>query len=396
MQRLGWLVVALGIAQIVSWGSLFYAIGVLGPSMSRDVGVSEAFLFGAFTAGLLVSGALSPLSGRLVDERGGGFVLAIGSVTAAIALLVIASASHAAVLLAGWLLAGAAMAACLYDTGFATLSQHADAVGFRRSVTILTIFGGFASTVFWPLSQVLMDAWGWRMTLFTYAAIHLLVCLPIHAWIVPRPPASHHAALPGAPRPPSPAKDNPALRILNASFILASFVSAVVAVHMVSLLVAQGLTQAQAVSVAMLMGPMQVTGRIAEFGFASKIGVRTLGGITFGLFCVAIVVLLTAVDGFGAAPFVFVIAFGIANGLFTIMRGTTPGELFGRERLGAMLGYLARGSLYARALAPACFAGILAIGVTRGAALTVIAATALAGWGAFASAVRAAKRESPP
>ena len=136
MQRLGWLVVALGIAQIVSWGSLFYSIGVLGPSMSRDVGVSEVFLFGAFTAGLLVSGALSPLSGRLVDERGGGFVLATGSVTGAVALVVVASATHPAILLAGWLLAGAAMAACLYDTAFATLSQHADAVGFRRSVRV--------------------------------------------------------------------------------------------------------------------------------------------------------------------------------------------------------------------------------------------------------------------
>jgi len=169
----------------------------------------------------------------------------------------------------------------------------------------------------------------------------------------------------------------------------------VVAVHMVSLLVAQGLTQAQAVSVAMLMGPMQVTGRIAEFGFASRIGVRTLGSITFGLYFVSLVVLL-AVDGLGAAAFLFVIAFGCGNGLFTIMRGTTPGELFGRERLGALLGYLARGSLYARALAPACFSGVLAVGLTRGAALTILAATALAGWGVFNSAARAARRGSAP
>jgi hypothetical protein len=396
MPRLGLLVVALGIAQIVSWGSLFYSIGVLGPSMSRDVGVSEVFLFGAFTAGLLVSGALSPLSGRMVDERGGGFVLAAGSVLGAAALIVIATSTHGAVLLAGWLLAGAAMAACLYDTGFATLSQQADAAGFRRSVTVLTIFGGFASTVFWPLSQVLMDLWGWRVTLGIYAGLHLLVCLPIHRGMVPRHPATHPAVNPGAARASSPAERPRALRLLNASFILASFVSAVVAVHMVSLLVAQGLTQAQAVSVAMLMGPMQVTGRIAEFGFAKRINVRTLGGITFALFSVAIVLLVVAVDGFGPAAFFFVVAFGVANGLFTIMRGTTPGELFGRERLGALLGYLARGSLYARAVAPACFSGILAVGLTRGAALSILAATALAGWVAFFSAVRAARRDSPP
>ena len=390
MQRLGPLVLALGIAQIVSWGSLFYSIGVLGPSMSRDVGVSEVYLFGAFTAGLLLSGTLSPLSGRLVDERGGGFVLSAGSVLGAIALAVIATAAHPALLLGGWILAGAAMAACLYDTAFATLSQHAGAAGFRKSVTALTILGGFASTVFWPLSQVLMDAWGWRAALGIYAGLHLLVCLPIHLWMVPRVPHVHRAAAASpSVRPPAFSK-RPGLALLNASFIAASFVSAVVAVHMVSLLAAHGLTQAQAVSVAMLMGPMQVAGRIAEFGFASRMNVRILGGITFGLFVAAISV-LRAVEGFGVAAFLFVICFGCGNGLFTIMRGTTPGELFGRERLGALLGYLARGSLYSRALAPACFSGMLAAGLTRGTALAALGVVALAGWGAFTAAVAAAR-----
>ena len=259
MQGIAPLVVGLGVAQIVSWGSLFYAIGVLGPAMSRDVGVSELFLFGSFTAGLLVSGTVSPLSGRLVDRRGGRFVLAVGSVLGVASTGMLAVAAHPVSLLLGWLVAGAAMSACLYDTAFATLSQHATALAFRKSVTVLTIFGGFASTVFWPLSQVLMDAWGWRAAL---ASTRPFTCSYASRSISDgSAPASRRAA--------TDSKDSaqaasvgarPGLGWLNASFVAASFVSAVVAVHVVSLLVAQGLTQAQAVSVAMLIGPMQVAG----------------------------------------------------------------------------------------------------------------------------------------
>lgn len=386
------LTLALGVAQVVSWGSLFYAIGVLGPAMSRDVGVSDVFLFGAFTGGLLLSGTLSPLAGRLVDQRGGGFVLAVGSALGATSMLMLATAAHPALLLLGWLAAGAAMAASLYDTAFATLSQHASGKAFRRSVTVITILGGFASTVFWPLSQVLMDTWGWRATLGVYAALHVVVCLPIHLWLVPpaRPGSHGPAANPAGSAPALGAR--PGLGWLNGSFVAASFVSAVVAVHMVSLLVAQGLTQAQAVSVAMFMGPMQVAGRIAEFGFASRIGVLTLGSITFGLFFLAFAALL-AIDGFGVASVAFVMAFGCANGLFTIMRGTTPVELFGTDRLGALLGHLARASLYSRAVAPATFSGVLAIGVTRNAALAALGLIALCGWAAYWTALRAARRE---
>src|SRR5205085_5281378 len=137
------LVTALGIAQIVSWGTLFYAIGVLGPAMRRDLGVSELFLFGVFSAALLVSGTLAPLMGRLIDRRGGRFVLSLGSVLGATACALLAAAPNAAVMAAGWLVAGAALAACLYDPAFATLSQHAGP-RYRRALTALTLFGRFA------------------------------------------------------------------------------------------------------------------------------------------------------------------------------------------------------------------------------------------------------------
>ena len=379
------LVAALGVAQIISWGSLFYAIGVLGPAMRRDLGVSELFLFGAFTAGLLVSGALAPLAGRLIDRRGGGFVLSLGSLTGAVAMATLALAHHPIVLVAGWLLAGAAMAACLYDPAFATLSQQAGS-RYRRAVTLLTLWGGFASTVFWPLSHVLLEAWDWRATCAIYAAMHLGICLPIHRFVVPAHEGSTvMRAATAAAR--SPGFGDPRLRWLTLSFAVATFVAAVIAVHLITLLTDAGLTTAQAVTISMLVGPTQVAGRIIELGFATRIRAVTVGLTAFALMLVALLALIN-VSGFGIAAFVFVIAYGCGNGVLTIVKGTAPVELFGSHGLGGLLGHLSSAGMYAKAVAPATFSALLAVGLTRNAALGAITAVAVGGMASYAWAVR--------
>lgn len=381
------LVAALGAAQIVSWGTLFYAIGVLGAPMRAELAASELFLFGSFTAGLLLSAALSPLVGRLVDRLGGRVVLSAGSILGALAMLVLALSRHAAVMALGWTIAGAAMAACLYDPAFATLSQHTGE-RYRRAVAILTLYGGFASTVFWPLSKVLLDAAGWRDTLLIYAALHLFLCLPIHWRLVPR--------LEKAPRAESatvvragPAAHGPRLRWLTASLALATFVVGVMAVHVIPLLTSAGLTLEQAVLISTLFGPIQVMGRLIEMSVARHVSAVTSGFVPFVLMAVALAALV-AVDGFGAAAFVFIAAYGVGNGVLTIVRGTAPAELFGKEGLGGVLGQLSRATLFARALAPACFSGLLAVGLSRNQALAMLAVVVVAGAVCYAAAARRA------
>ncbi len=389
--RIAPLVSALGLAQIVSWGSLFYSIGVLGPAMRAELGVSELFLFTAFTAGLLVSGTLAPIAGRMIDERGGRFVLSAGSVLGAVAMLVLSLAHHPAVLVAGWLVAGAAMAACLYDPAFATLGQHTGE-RYRRAVTALTLFGGFASTVFWPLSHLLMEAWGWRATLGIYAGLHAFLCLPIHRLFVPaflRTPHAHEVEAP----PPPPVKRGSRLAWLTASFAIATFVFGVVAVHLITLLTSAGLTAAQAVTISMLVGPMQVAGRLIEYGFAGRVRAVTVGLIAFTLMLLSLVALIS-VEGFGIAAIVFVTAYGCGNGVLTIVKGTAPVELFGRDGLGRLLGHLSRAGLYAKALAPAAFSGLLALGLTRNAALASLVSVGLLGMGSFAMALRSKQGKS--
>lgn len=390
MPSLAPLISALGIAQIISWGSLFYAIGVLGPAMRAEIGVSELFLFGAFTAGLLVSGTLAPVAGRLIDRKGGRFVLSAGSSLAVIAMATLALAGNAATMVAGWLLAGAAMAACLYDPAFATLSQHAGD-RYRRSVTALTLFGGFASTVFWPLSHILLEAWGWRVTVGIYAGLHLFLCLPIHLLFVPKHSRITRGDEPHPPAESSPGLADPRLRWLTLSFAVATFIFAVIAVHLISLLTTAGLTQAQAVSISMLVGPMQVAGRIIELGFAGRVRAVTVGVVAFSLMLLALVALIS-VEGFGIAAVVFVIAYGCGNGVLTIVKGTAPVELFGRKGLGGLLGHLSRAGLYAKAVAPASFSALLTFGLTRNAALSALAGLALAGMGSYALAVRSSNK----
>jgi MFS family permease len=381
------LILGLGIAQIISWGSLYYSISVLGDAMRAEIGVSELFLFGAYTAGLLVSGTLGPATGRLIDRKGGGFVLSGGSILGAIALTTIACATTPVVLVIGWLLAGAAMAATLYDPAFATLSQHTGD-RYRRAVTSLTLLGGFASTVFWPFSHVLLEAWGWRTSMLVFAAIHLTVCLPIHLLIVPRrTSATRKHAHTATEEERSPAFRDPGLPWLNASFAITNFVGGVIAVHMVGLLTEVGLTSAQAVAAAMLLGPSQVGARVVEMTLLTRLRATQVGALAFLLIGVAAVVLAVA-TGHYVLAIAFVVMFGSGNGIFTIVRGAAPAELYGARGLGELLGYLARPSQYARALAPGAYTLILTLGLDQPSAMICLAVLMLGGLACYAIAAR--------
>ena len=389
--RLARLIPALGVAQIISWGTLFYTIAVLGEAMRTELGISSTSLFGAFTAGLLASGAVSPLVGRLVDTRGGRWVLGSGSVLGAAALALLASAHNYVTLFAGWMLAGLAMAACLYDPAFATLHQLAGAT-YRRAVTALTLFGGFASTVFWPLSQWLLDSVGWRDTLWIYAALHALVCLPVHAFFIPEGNANARAS--EVVRAEATQSER-ALRsatgvvfyAIAGAFAGAAFLSATLSAHLIELLKSAGLAARDAVLVASLVGPMQVAGRIAEFTFARRISPRAAGVLAFGLMTAGFACLVF-VHGLSPLAFVFAVLYGWSNGVMTIVRGTVPAALFGRRNYGALLGRLALPAFVAKAVAPVAFTWLLAAGVTQGAALWVLVAVSVAALAGYRWAVR--------
>ncbi len=384
--RLVRIVPALGVAQIVSWGSLFYAIAVLGEPMRRELGVSEIELFGSFTAGLLASGAVAPLIGRTIDARGGRRVLATGSALGALACLVLGTAQGFATMFAGWLLAGLAMAACLYDPAFAAL-HRITGPAYRRSVTALTLFGGFASTVFWPLAQFLLERHGWRATWLIFAALHLLLCLPLHLAFIPGGAAVVAPAVPATGRAHAPAR-GATFAWLATALALATFVSSSLSAHLIGLLRTQGLTARDAVLVGSLIGPMQVAGRVIEYSLGGRMRAFTVGTLAFTLLAASLVVLALG-GGIWIAALAFALAYGWSNGVMTIVRGTVPAELFGQRDYGTLLGRLARPQFFTKAIAPVALTLLFALDATRTLALWGMVIAGIAALAAYQLAIRA-------
>jgi predicted MFS family arabinose efflux permease len=381
------LVAALGIAQIVAWGTLYYAIAILGSSMADSFGWPPPAVFGAFSLSLVVSGAVAPSVGRRIDGGNGRSVLVGASVLAAAGLFAVARAEAAPLFYAGWLLVGAAMGAGLYDAVFAVLHTAIAPRDYRRAVTVLTLYGGFASTVFWPLSHELLGRFGWRSTLDFYAALQLLICLPLYLCV----PGRRHRSATADSAVDHGTLDDPRragrVRWLAAGFALAAFNVSVLSVHLVDLLHVEGLTRADAIAVGSLIGPMQVVARACEFVIARSWSARTIGSLAFALLTGAILLLNLAGRDLWLGV-LFAMLYGSSNGIMTIIRGTVPAELFGRAAYGALLGRLAAPAFAAKAIAPFAFAALLTAGSSTTHALLLLLAVAATAWGAYEVARR--------
>ena len=383
------LVPALGVTQIVSWGTLYYSIAVLGGNMRADLGISSSVLFGAYSSSLLLGAVVAPTVGRTIDRRGGRRVMSLGSIVAGAALFAIAHVHSVAALYAAWGLAGVAMAMTMYDAAFATLSQHSG-TSYRSALTALTLLGGLASTVFWPTSLKGLQWVGWRDTMRFFALLQLAVCLPLHLAFVPRAaamtsPAKAGATL-GAGTLPAQSRRT-AFVALAAAFACNGFIVSVLTVHLISVLQRQRLSFETAVWIGSFFGPMQVAGRILEFSVGRRFAARTIGMLALTLLVAAIAVLL-ALDGQVAVALLFALLFGFSNGVVTIVRGTVPAELFGRAGYGRLLGTLAAPALVARAIAPLAFAPLALPETAPFGWLLALLALAMISVASFALAIR--------
>ena len=383
------LVPALGVTQIISWGTLYYSIAVLGASIREELGISSAALFGAYSLSLLLSALIAPLAGRAIDRYGGRTVMSFGSATAAVALFCIARVHSPFALYAAWAVAGFAMALTMYDAAFATLSQHSGS-RYRTALTALTLMGGLASTVFWPTSLKGLEWFGWRDTMMFFAALHVAVCLPLHLLLLPRLASPDGSGRAG----PTPEAGTLSMRSRRGAFIslaiafaLNGFIVSVLTVHLITVLQGKGLVLETAVWVGSFFGPMQVTGRIIEFAFGRRFSSRTIGAAALWLLVAALVVLI-AQRGSVALALVFAVMFGFSNGVVTIVRGTVPAELFGRAGYGSTLGNLAAPALFARAVAPFAFAPLAVPDTSSFGWLMILLVMAVLSVASFSIAVR--------
>lgn len=374
-------VVALGITQITAWGSIYYVFALLLTHLERDLAIGKETAVGAFSLALLISGVLAPAIGRRIDQRGGRGIMVAGSVLGGIGLMLAGQVQAVWQLYLVWALLGVAMAATLYEPAFAVLTRLFED-RYRQAITVLTLFGGFASTVFWPLAQWLISVHGWREALLILGLLNLVGCSLIHATLLPRADEGH-ALTPGRPAQPKAGQDlstvlkQRAFYLLCAAFTANALVFSAMAVHMLPMLQEKGLSPLQAAWIGAMVGPMQVAGRLVEMLFGRRFKALQVGLVAMSMLPLSLLVF--AVLGQAALPYlVFAFLYGAGNGVTTIVRGAIPAEVFGRAHYGAVNGAMAAPVLVAKASGPLVAAAIwTAVGHYESLALVLAGAAAL-------------------
>lgn len=348
----------LAVTQIAAWGSMYYAFSVLAPHIGAELALRKELLYGAFSWSLLVAGLAASPVGALVDRYGGRWVMAAGSLLCGAGLILLSRSAGTLSYFGAWTVLGLAMALALYEAAFATLNrrfhQHS-----RQSISTLTLFAGFASTIFWPLTLKLDGMLGWRGTYACFAALQLILCLPLHI-VLGRDErvAAAPQALPAPSHTLAEAVRHPAFWKLALAFSANAFVFSALSVHLIPLLAQGGHGAGVAVLTASLIGPLQVAGRIGERTLARNAAPQTVGQFTFAALPAALLALLLFGHHAWAAA-LFCILYGLSNGILTIVRGTIPQALFGRANYGAISGAMAGPSLASKAAGPLVAAAIL-------------------------------------
>jgi MFS family permease len=330
-------VAILGALQILSYGTTFYLLAILAAPISRETGWPYSFIVAGISVGLFVAGLVSPRVGHTIQRHGGNQVMALSAAIIALGLCAVAAAQNLVWYLLGWAIIGAGMGGGLYDAAFATLGRLYGKDS-RSSITGVTLLGGFASTVCWPVSAYLVEHFGWRTACLTYAAVWFFIAAPLYLFIIPR----------AVPIPPSLAEPDYGLEaetgphesfiflVLATALIISAAILSGMGAHLITLLQARGLDLAAAVSLGMLIGPSAVGARLVEM-FAGNL-YHPIWTMIASVTLVALGMCLFFLD-----PWIFalaVILYAAGNGIGSIAKGTLPLALFRPTRYPVLMGRL--------------------------------------------------------
>ena len=352
--------IALGITQIVGYGTLYYAYAILLPEMADDLGLSLTAIFGILSLALFCGGFLAPVAGRLTDRYGGRQVMTIGSLCAGLSLSLLGLVTGPYGLFAVILLVEAAAMFVLYNVAFAAVARLNLSVPAQRSISVITLFGGVASTIFWPLTLWLFTALGWQATWVVLGLASVVICVPLHLLALNRP-------LKDLSLPPDKAtNDWPELQgaarkrgmlWMVISFIFSGYLMGAVMTLWVTNIQDLGHSASMAALAGAVIGPFKTVGRFFEMLISRKMYPLVTYVMSLGLMLSGFVTLLVA--GF-SLPGVLIAAalYGMGDGIKTIARGTLPLALFGQKGYGARLGWISFVQMGVNASAPFAFAWI--------------------------------------
>lgn len=369
--------IGLGVSMTIGYGTLYYSFSVLAPEIAGEFGWDESFVFAIFSLGLLAGAVSAPIVGRQIDRFGARLVMSLGSLLAALSLVLLAQMQNA------WQFAAIALAAefvaiaVQYDAGFAALAQRYGR-NARAEITLVTLIAGFASTIFWPLLQWLLTWMSWRDVYLVLAAMNLLIALPIHLAMpkgVPMPmpvPVPARADIGGAKalpergdevkaegremqsQPAQPvASDRRPMALMAISFAGGGFVMSAIGAALLVLLGDLGFAAATATFAASFIGPSQVGARLVEYVRRSMFSPPLTAVVAAVAITLAMVLLcLTVVEPWPVAIFAFAVVYGIGQGLTSIVRGMLPLHYFGPKGYGRRTGALSGIRMVLSAAAP--------------------------------------------
>ena len=369
----GVVVGALGTAQTLAWGSSYYLPAILADPIANGLGLSRTVVFGVFSGSLLVSALLGPSVGRAIDTHGGRGMLALSNLVLAAGLVLLALTQGIVTLVAAWTVLGVGMAMGLYDPAFATLAGLYGRAA-RGPITGITLIAGFASTVGWPLSALLDAHFGWRGACLVWAALNLLIGLPLNRLLIPRAPPPVRATEVEETAGPAPRGAMPLLAFV---FAATWFVTGAMAAHLPRLLEIAGASATAAIAAAALVGPAQVGARLVEFGALKRVHPVVSARLATVLHPIGAIVLMAIGP---SAITAFAVLHGAGNGLLTIAKGTLPLAIFGPVSYGLRNGILAAPARAAQAASPLIFGllidwlGVGALAVSAGMSITALLA----------------------
>jgi predicted MFS family arabinose efflux permease len=342
---------ALSITETVSWGILYYAFAAFLIPMRDELGYSTAQLTGAFSLALAVSALIGIAVGRYLDRHSPRALMTTASIAGAALVVAWSQVDSLVAFYALWVAIGLVMAAVLYEPAFTIVAKHfADAAQRRRAMTAMTLVAALASFIFLPLSQVLIDAYGWRDALLVLAVILALLTVPLHAGVLRAAPdrerrhasqtsASAREALHSAP-----------FWLLTLAFVLASLATIAMTVFAIPFLLERGHSAAFAAFAVGLIGVSQIPGRLLFAPLASLLPRAAATASVFVLIAAGVAVVVSLHST--AAVVIGLVLLGMGNGMATLARATAIADVYGAGAYGTIAAVAGSMTTAARAAGP--------------------------------------------
>jgi MFS family permease len=370
---------ALGFTQMVAWGTTYYLPALLKAQFSRELGLSEPAVFAGVAVTLIVSALVAWPIGRLMDDHGAGRLMPVGSACLGVGLITLAYAQGPAAYFLAWTFFGLGMALCMSNAAFSALTQMAGQEA-RRAIVILMLFGGMASTVFWPLTLWLEARFGWRSTCLIYAGMHILICLPLHGiFLANGTSRAVRQDLQQDERPGliPPERRGLAAILVTIVFSCSGFVSWGLDLHLITIFGDFGLGTVAAVWVASLKGPATLAARLADISLSRWVTPMQSALIAGALTPVGLGLALLLGGGMTSA-IIFITVYSLGTGLMTVARATLPLLLIGSKGYAVTLGRLTLPTQLIYAVSPMTFGLMMERVGTAGVLLVALFASLLA------------------